>query len=158
MRAIWNRLPLFLIVAGVALLASAAACSGDDDDGGDDGGNAGGTTVDVVLSEFVIAPDPASVPAGEVTFKATNEGEEKHEMVIVKTDLASDSLPTKADGAADEEGAGVELINEIEEFDAGGSEELTVSLEAGNYVLFCNIVEEDEAHYEEGMHTSFTVE
>ena len=42
------------------------------------------------------------------------------------------------------------------------TEELTANLEAGSYVLLCNIVEEEdgetESHYAEGMHTSFTVE
>ena len=37
---------------------------------------------------------------------------------------------------------------------------MTLDLEAGNYVLICNIydADEDEAHYQEGMRTAFTVE
>jgi len=36
----------------------------------------------------------------------------------------------------------------------------TVDLEAGSYVLICNIFDdaENEAHYQEGMRTAFTVE
>jgi hypothetical protein len=36
---------------------------------------------------------------------------------------------------------------------------VTLDLEAGNYVFICNIWDEDEqeAHYQEGMRTSFTV-
>ena len=36
---------------------------------------------------------------------------------------------------------------------------MTLDLEAGNYVLICNIWDEDEqeAHYQEGMRTTFTV-
>ena len=39
----------------------------------------------------------------------------------------------------------------------------TLDLEAGDYVLLCNIVEEEEdgeveSHFAEGMHTTFTVE
>ncbi len=133
------------------------ACGDDDEDGG-----GGPSTVNVTLSEFVIEPDPASVPAGEVKFVAANEGEEEHELVIVKTDLAPDALPTKADGSVDEEGEGVEFIDEIEEFEGGGTEELTVTLEAGKYVLLCNLVEETggetESHFDEGMYAAFTVE
>jgi len=37
-----------------------------------------------------------------------------------------------------------------------------VDLDAGNYVLICNIVEEEDgetvSHYQEGMRTPFTVE
>jgi len=151
----------FWIVLGAGVLVSAAllsACGGDDDDDGDDGGGGSGATVDVVLSEFVVEPDPASVPAGEVTFTVANEGEEVHEFVVVKTDLASDKLPTIDDGSVDEEGAGVEAVDEIEDLASGDSQDLTVTLDAGNYVLFCNLVEEGEVHYEEGMHTAFTVE
>lgn len=156
----------YLIVgmAVVMLGVLAVACGDDDDDdgGGNGDGDTAGTTVDATLSEFVIEADPASVPAGEVTFKAANEGSEEHEMVIAKTNLAPDKLPTKDDGSADEEGAGVDAIDEIAEFAAGATEELTVTLEPGKYVLFCNIVTEDagktESHYEEGMHAAFTVQ
>ena len=155
----WSKRSFFVCIAALAALALVlSACGDDDDDDGGNGGGGGGTTVDVTLSEYVIGADPAGVPAGDVTFKAKNEGKEKHEMVIVKTDLAPDKLPTKDDGSVDEEGAGVEAIDEIEEFEAGGSEELTVTLEAGKYVLFCNLVEEGDVHYQEGMYTAFTVE
>lgn len=148
-----------LIGAAVVLLALLAVACGDDDDddGGDDGG---GATVNVLLSEFVVEADPGSASAGDVTFAVTNEGEETHEFVIVKTDLAEDALPTADDGSVDEEGAGVEVIDEIEDIGAGADGEVTANLEAGAYVLLCNIVEEDddESHYAEGMHTAFTVE
>jgi uncharacterized cupredoxin-like copper-binding protein len=62
----------------------------------------------------------------------------------------------------DEEGEGVELIDEIEDIAVGDTPMLTVSLDAGNYVLICNIVEDegDETivHYQQGMRTAFTVE
>jgi hypothetical protein len=40
---------------------------------------------------------------------------------------------------------------------------LTLDLEAGTYVLLCNLVEEEdtgevESHFAEGMHAMFTVE
>ena len=88
---------------------------------------------------------------------------EIHEFVIIKTDLEPDALPTAADGSVDEAGAGIEVIDEIEDIPAGESADpLAVDLEAGSYVLICNIVDEDvsppESHYQEGMHTAFTVE
>ena len=100
--------------------------------------------------------------AGEVTFNASNEGAEPHELVIVRADSA-DSLPVDENGKVDEDAlpAGA-FIGEIEEFAAGGSESATFDLTAGTYILFCNIVEEEsdgtfESHFQEGMVTTFTV-
>lgn len=159
---------LYPILGGLVALAAVfavAACGDDDDDGdGGNGGNGGngGATVDVILTEWAVDPEPTSVSAGDVTFVADNQGVEDHELVVIKTDLDSGALPTRDDGGVDEEGEGIEVIGEIEEF-APGTEEGTFNLEAGNYALICNIVEEEdsgefESHYGEGMHTSFTVE
>lgn len=149
----------FVIVLGVLVLLTALAFAACDDEGG---GGDEGTTVDVILSEWVVDPDVTSVPAGEVTFTANNDGVEDHELVVVKTDLSADALPVDDTGKVDEEGEGIEVIGEIEEFAAGDSEEATFNLAAGSYVLFCNIVEEEasgekESHYQEGMHAAFTV-
>lgn len=160
MRVFPHRFYLALGAAAVTAALALAACGGDEEDKATEtpaGG--GGATVNVLLSEFVVDPSPASVSAGQVTFVAKNEGKEKHELVIVKTDLAPDKLPTKDDGSVDEEGAGVTVIDEIEEFDPGGTEQLSVKLDSGKYVLLCNIVDEEgEAHYEKGMHTAFSVQ
>jgi uncharacterized cupredoxin-like copper-binding protein len=118
-----------------------------------------GTTVNVTLQEFSVLPDPTSAPAGDITFHVTNNGpDDVHEFVVFKTDLAPDALPTNEDGSVDEEGEGVELKDEIEDIPVGESQDVTITLDAGNYVLICNIVEGDEVHYAMGMHTGFTVE
>jgi uncharacterized cupredoxin-like copper-binding protein len=98
-----------------------------------------------------------------VTFTVNNTGpEDTHEFVVFKTDLAPDALPTAPDGSVDEEGEGVQLVDEIEDIAVGDTPTLTVTLDAGSYVLICNIVEDegDEAivHYQQGMRTAFTVE
>ena len=123
----------------------------------------GGTTVNVTVQEFSVTPESESAPAGEVTFHVTNDGpNDVHEFVVVKTDLAPDALPTADDGSFDEDGQGVEVIDEIEEIPVGESQDLTVSLEPGAYVVLCNRVEtedgEAESHYAKGMHAAFTVE
>ena len=145
----------------IAIGAAVAACGDDDDEDAGGGGGGGASTVAVTLKEFEVLPDTDSVAAGSVTFRATNIGpDDLHELVVMKTDLARDALPTKDDGSVDEEGAGVELIGEIEEFAVDSVEEITFDLKAGKYVLLCNIydADEDEAHYAEGMRTAFTVE
>ena len=103
----------------------------------------------------------SSAPAGEITFSVTNDGpDDVHEFVIVQTDLEPGDLPTDEHGAVDESGEGVTVIDEIEDIPVGETGEVTVDVEAGSYVLLCNIfdADEDEAHYAEGMRTAFTVE
>lgn len=138
-----------LLVAVSALALVGTACGG------------GGGSVDVTLQEFAVVPSPSSIEAGEVTFQATNESpDDVHEFVVFRTDLAPDQLPVDENGAVDEEGAGLELIDEIEDIPVGETQSVTVELESGNYVLICNIwdEEEQEAHYAEGMRVAFTVE
>lgn len=114
------------------------------------GGNGG---IGVTLADYTVTPDESSASAGDVTFDVTNDAEQTHEFVVFKTDLAEDQLPTNEDGDVDEEGEGVELVDEIEDIEGGSSESLTVNLDAGNYVLICNL----PGHYRQGMHASFTV-
>ena len=82
-----------------------------------------------------------------------------HELVILKTDLGASALPTDEDGAVDETGAGIEVIDEVEDLEVGSAADLTVNLAAGKYVLLCNIFDEteNEAHYKMGMRIDFTV-
>lgn len=121
-----------------------------------------GTEVNVTLQEWAVIPDTQSVPAGSVTFIAENVGPmDPHELVVVKTDIPAADLPTRDDGAFDEDADGVEVIGEIEEFAVGLTESATWELEPGSYVLLCNLVEmEDEgveAHYQLGMWIDFEV-
>lgn len=148
--------------AVLALALSACATSGGASataGGGGDGGGAA-TAVNVTLQEWAVVPDAESVPAGDVTFTVTNDGpEDVHEFVILKTDLDAGDLPTDEHGAVEEEGEGMEVVDEIEDIPVGETQELAVSLEAGNYVLLCNVYseDEDEAHYQMGMRTAFEV-
>jgi uncharacterized cupredoxin-like copper-binding protein len=140
----------WLAVSMAAGLALVAVSCGDDEE-----------TVQITLQEFAVGADPASVPAGSVTFEASNEGpDDVHEFVVIATDLAITELPTVEDGSVDEAGEGLEVIGEIEDIPVGETQSVTLDLEAGSYALICNIydADEDEAHYQEGMRTAFTVE
>jgi plastocyanin len=136
--------------ATVVLSLIIAACTG------------GAGEVEVSLFEWSVEPSTDSVASGEVTFVATNDGGEAHELVIVK-DVAPGDLPTDDTGKVVEddlpEGA---FIGEIEEFAAGETESATFDLAPGTYTLFCNIVEEEdtgefESHFQEGMVTTIEV-
>jgi hypothetical protein len=121
-----------------------------------------GSQVNVTLQEFAVLPDVQSVPAGSVTFNATNVGPmDPHELVVVRTDIPAGELPTRDDGSFDEDAEGVEVVGEIEEFDVGLTQSMTLDLEPGSYVLLCNLVEEEEgeieAHYALGMWVPFEV-
>ncbi len=157
-----------LAAVSVVVLAAALSACNNDEDSGTGAGSATATSaaadgsVDVTLQEFAVSVVPATAPAGEVTFTITNIGpDDVHEFVVVKTDLEPTDLPTVASGAVDEEGEGIEPVDEVEDIPVGKTETLTVNLEAGNYVLFCNIEEKEGgeviSHYHNGMRTAFTV-
>ena len=79
----------------------------------------GGGGIEATHVDFSITLDESSAAAGELTFDVTNDAEQTHEFVIFQTDLAEDALPTNDDGNVDEEGEGVELVDEIEDIEAG---------------------------------------
>jgi uncharacterized cupredoxin-like copper-binding protein len=114
----------------------------------------GGTVVKVHLDDFHVHPDQSVVPAGMVRFRLGNNGPSTHEFILVRSEAAPDKLPLQRDGlTVDEEGPGLEHIDEVEGLDIADRSTLAVSLSAGHYVLFCNM----EGHYLGGMHAAFTV-
>jgi hypothetical protein len=106
----------------------------------------------VSLSEWKVSPSQTSVSAGQVTFQAVHEhnhggsdGPGPHDLVVARV------LP---DGA-------LKVVARTADIPAGAEAALTVSLEPGDYELFCDVVEEiggkTVSHYQNGMHTRFTV-
>jgi uncharacterized cupredoxin-like copper-binding protein len=132
-----------VMVAALALFGT--ACSGDG------GGEGSGTTVGVTLQDFSVTLDPASVPAGDVTFEATNQGAEIHEFEIVKTETPAGDFEV-TDNVADF-GDGT-IVDEVENIAPGIGADLTATLEPGSYAVVCNLPE----HYGQGMHADLTVE
>jgi len=113
--------------------------------------------IDAALTTYKITLSKDTASAGEITFHVHNDATDLlHEFVIFKTDLPEDQLPLTAEDTVDEEGAGVTHIDEVE-VEAGQSADLTVNLEAGKYVLICNINDNNEMHYMHGMYVTFTV-
>ena len=138
---------------GIAILLAsgliAAGCGDDDEEGsgggpaasttttgaetaaGGDGASGGGATA-VSLTEFAIDPANPEVKAGTTTFAVTNDGSAPHALEI--------------------EGNGVE--EETEVLEGGGSAELTVDLEPGEYEWYCPVGN----HAAQGMEGTLTVE
>lgn len=100
-----------------------------------------------------ITPDVTSVPAGEITFKATNDSTGIiHEMVLAPVAGPAKPLPYDSDlERVDEEAAG--SLGEVSELEPGDSGALTLTLKPGTYILYCNI----PGHYILGMWSLITV-
>src|SRR3954451_6497958 len=60
---------------------------------------AGGSTK-VTLSEFKLRASPTSVSAGKVTFNIKNAGDDKHELVVIKTNKSASKLPVSSGRAS----------------------------------------------------------
>jgi uncharacterized cupredoxin-like copper-binding protein len=149
-----------LVVSLFVLFLAGGCSSGDADTVGDataSDGEDGGSSVDVTEKDFGIAMRPTTVDAGAVSFKITNGGPSIHEFVVFRTDLAAKNLPLTEDengiAIVDEEGEGVEAVDEVEDIANGETQTLSVDLEPGSYVAICNL----PAHYKQGMRVSFTV-
>jgi uncharacterized cupredoxin-like copper-binding protein len=135
------------LAVGFALALVASGCGG------------GGNSVDATLANFSIVVDSSAAKSGEVTFNIKNNGPSVHEFVVFKTDLAPNQLPTKDEGGVkivDEEGQGIEPVDEVEDIANGATADLKVNLQPGKYLLVCNR-SEDGGHYILGMHAAFTV-
>jgi hypothetical protein len=145
------RIPLFAALSTTLLIL--AAC-GDTGEGGE---------VEVTLTEWEITTDVDSVPEGPIDFNIQNDGEETHELLIVKTDIAAGELPTRDDGSVDEDAPDLDVEQSIDDIEEGDDTSRTYELDAGSYVLICNIVDEvggeegEQSHYDLGMNTELTV-
>ena len=113
------RLLAALLVSAVLTL-SLAACGG-----GEEGGEDEGAAEEVRVSLLDFELDPATISlesAGTYTFAVTNDGQAPHAFEV--------------------EGHGIE--EETDELDSGGSAELTVDLEEGEYKIYCPVGDHED--------------
>ena len=112
-----------------------------------------GIPVNVRLEDFKVQQDAAVVPAGTVSFRILNQGPTSHEFIVVRTDRDPDKLPLQRDGlTVDEEGPGIDLLDEVGGLDIDDRQTLDLRLTPGHYVLYCNL----EGHYLGGMYATLT--
>ena len=138
----WLVMPVVLCAIGLGL----GACGG--------GGGSKAASVNASEKEFTISLAQDTVKAGSQKFSVTNAGTTTHEFVIFKTDLDPAKLPTTPDTKVDEEGQGVQHVDEIGDIPVGATKTLSVKLQPGHYVVICNLV----GHYAQGMHVPLTVQ
>ena len=119
--------------------------------------------VHVELAEWSVTPDVESTTAGAVKFEIANVGEDEHELAVTRAD-SIESLPLASDETVDipaleNDGS---FVGEVEAFPPGTECSGVFDLEPGTYVLFCNLIHEEEEgvenHFQEGMATELTVE
>jgi plastocyanin len=123
-----------LVLAAIAALPlTAIACGGDDDDtsSGDNGSGGGapeGAVTVIAEDSLDFDQDSYTASAGEVTFIYENGGSLPHTL----------------------------LIEGVDDFklEVGDTDEGSVELEAGEYVLFCDV----PGHQSAGMEADLTVE
>ena len=119
----------------------------------------GGPVVNVTLREasdtaYVLSADQATVKAGNVTFKVTDQGKKDHETVLLKLDGTTAYDKLAIDGTTNRVGEDTN-VGETGDPDLtpGETRSFSVNLTPGTYVLVCNI----EKHYGLGMRSLLTV-
>jgi uncharacterized cupredoxin-like copper-binding protein len=134
--------------ATLVLIITAVAC------GGGGTANTSGNTVRVTLSDLRVQLSSVTMPAGTITFEASNDGPSTHEIEVLSVPAGVDAnaLPISAN-IADTQSLGLESVDEVENIAASTSASLTVDLSAGSYVVICNL----PGHYTQGMSATFTV-
>jgi uncharacterized cupredoxin-like copper-binding protein len=112
-----------------------------------------GMSADMSKATMHVTADTASVPAGDVTFEVVNASKSMvHEMLVVRVADPHAELPyDAATHRINEDTAG--SLGEVSELAAGKSGSLTLKLDPGTYVLFCNL----PGHYMAGMWTTISV-
>ena len=111
-------------------------------------GSSTARTVNVVMKDRSFQSSTRTVSAGKVTFVVRNAGTMEHEFVVLRTNRSPRALLMKGAQASD-----VGAKGEIEEFAAGRTKRLTLTLAPGKYVLLCNL----PGHYKRGQFIGLVV-
>lgn len=101
--------------------------------------------------EILLGSDPG---AGSVTFNVTNEGPDfPHALTIVRAASIEELPRNEANGAIDMDAVdAADVVGSTAiPMAAGVAEDLTVDLEAGDYVFFCPIQNETQSHVAAGQ-------
>lgn len=107
--------------------------------------------LDIELSEWAVVMAGAPT-AGEQVLAIHNEGVLQHELIIVATDDPEETLPT-TNGIVDLGSLSGRMVGEVAELLPGEDVVVSLPLEAGTYIAFCNI----PGHYPAGMHAPVVV-
>lgn len=154
---------LVFIVGSLGVIACGGGGNGDDNGGSSSSSNTVSISMDDQGGTYTMETSPSSIATGSVTFDIENVGLIAHEFKVVKLNEAGmaanlSDLPTEA-GLISESGNMVDGVGTIlgslleADLPADSSDELTLNLDAGEYMLLCNVA----THYQLGMWSEFTV-
>ncbi|MFT2212329.1 plastocyanin/azurin family copper-binding protein [Rhizobium giardinii] len=116
------------------------------------------TTINVVEDgegggKMSLVLDQQTVSAGPAIFKVHNDAAgEEHEMVLVRLKSADAKIPLLTEKHRVDEKQ-LQSLGEVEDLAPGADGQLKADLEAGTYLLLCNL----KGHYEAGMQAVLTV-
>lgn len=124
--------------------------------------------VDVVTKEYSFSGIPGSLAAGPTSFELTNEGNEAHEIAVLrKKDGVTESTEELMSLPEEEAGEKVTMVGVGGPVTGGNSSYLVADLEAGDYVAICFLPvgmtsmdgppPDGPPHFMSGMVTDFTV-
>ena len=128
--------------------------------------NCGLEEVDVAGSEYQFSGVPDSVPAGQVAFNFTNDGEELHEMILARINDPDNTVEDILDMPEDEQEGAVTTVEFLFAL-PGESDAQAVDLQAGEYAIVCfspvgttgpETQGDGPPHVAKGMYDQFTVE
>jgi uncharacterized cupredoxin-like copper-binding protein len=102
---------------------------------------------------MAVATSVESVGAGKVTFEVTNTSNDvEHEFLIAQLNGTAAGVPFDESMGVVKEGA-LKGVTELGDLEPGKLDTMTLDLEAGKYLLFCNM----PGHYKAGMYHVLTV-
>jgi uncharacterized cupredoxin-like copper-binding protein len=109
------------------------------------------SVIPVTEGDFHISA-PSTLRPGNYTFRVHNEGPTDHEFIVVRTETGR--VPLRPDGlTVNEEAIEHQEPGSLEPGAPGAVRDLTVHLQPGRYLFFCNM----EGHYMAGMHHELVV-
>jgi uncharacterized cupredoxin-like copper-binding protein len=134
---------LVVCLCGVFLAGAALARAG---------ASSNGKVVQVIIGEYVVALDPSTVHAHNVTFVVLNTGLKTHEFVVLRSKVGAARLPV--DGTeVQEDSSTTRNVGEIGRIEPGQTKRLSLRLKRGLYVVICNY----PGHFHHGMHANLRV-
>ena len=107
--------------------------------------------IQVSLKEWAISLSVTAARAGRTAFSVRNDGTVPHDLVLLRTDIEANRLPTSG-GRVDERQ--VEVVGRTAQLTPGSGAEVSLDLGTGNYVFICNVI----GHYNSGQFAAFTVQ
>jgi hypothetical protein len=121
-----------------------------------------GATVQVDLSEWKIATDRATAPAGHLVINVANNGADVHNLIFLETDIAPEALPTTTAGDVDIAAAGVLVVAEVKDLAPGTTGSVTLGDAVPDKYVFVSTVATSNGMsaghpYKLGMFQGFTL-